>query len=239
MPNSKQAHTKKYVIGLRATTTIVTLAFILLTRAAGAFQQTGIKGTAKLSPVIPAKSVVQANTSNPVVTAPPAAQQDQTPATSSTAPSTSTTTTTSTAPSTSTTTNTTTSTGSNSTSGTSGSGSGGSTPTGGTSGGGSSSSTSYKDGTYYADGSYQNGAGQLEKIGITLVLSGGVVTDTSAVNEAKNPTSKTYENDFIANYKSYVVGKSISGLSLGKISTSSLTPNGFNDAVSQIKTKAV
>lgn len=111
--------------------------------------------------------------------------------------------------------------------------------TGGTSGSGSSTPPVivYRDGTYSVDGSYDTPAGT-QKIGITLVLSGGIVIDTSAVRRATNPTSKTYQDDFIANYKSSVVGKDISTLSLGKISGSSLTPNGFNAAVTAIKVQA-
>gem|GEM_PF-2885074 len=95
----------------------------------------------------------------------------------------------------------------------------------------------FRDGTYSAVGSYATN-GFTEKIGISLTISGGVITATSATNMAVNPTSKNYQNDFIANYKPYVIGRSISSLSLGKVATSSLTPNGFNAATSSIKLQA-
>lgn len=95
----------------------------------------------------------------------------------------------------------------------------------------------YRDGTYTVVGSYV-ADGSTEKIGITLTLSGGIVTATSATNMAGNNTSRTYQNDFIANYRPSVVGRSLSTLYLGKVATSSLTPNGFNKAATAIKALA-
>jgi len=95
----------------------------------------------------------------------------------------------------------------------------------------------YRDGTYSADGTFDTPAG-IETIGITLVISKDKVVDTSAVDKASNPTSQSYTNDFINNFRSYVIGKSLSSLSLGKISSASLTPNGFNNAAASIRSQA-
>ena len=52
-----------------------------------------------------------------------------------------------------------------------------------------------------------------------------------------NPMS--YENNFIANYKPFVVGKQLKDLSLSKISSASLTPIGFNNATDSIRAQAL
>ena len=96
----------------------------------------------------------------------------------------------------------------------------------------------YRNGTYSADGSFSTPGGT-EKIGITLVIVNDVVTDTSAVNKSVDSTSRSYTNDFIANYKSKVVGKSLASLSLSKVSSASITPIGFNNAAQLIRSQAL
>jgi flagellar basal body-associated protein FliL len=96
----------------------------------------------------------------------------------------------------------------------------------------------YKDGTYTVDGAYTSPAGA-ETIGITLTLKKNIITSATAKMEAKNPKSIKFQNDFIKNFKPMVVGKNISDLQLGKVSGSSLTPIGFNDALSKIEAKAL
>lgn len=95
----------------------------------------------------------------------------------------------------------------------------------------------YKDGTYTATGKYISPGGA-QAIKVTLTIKDGVVNSTSAVNNASDEESQKYEDKFIAAYKTYVVGKSIDSLTLGKIAGASLTPKGFNDAVNQIKSQA-
>jgi uncharacterized protein with FMN-binding domain len=95
----------------------------------------------------------------------------------------------------------------------------------------------YKDGTYTATGTYMSPGGE-DKIAITLTIKNDIVTDTSAVEMAGDPTSERFENMFIVGYKQYVVGKNIATLSLTKVSGSSLTPKGFNDALLKIKAQA-
>ncbi len=98
-------------------------------------------------------------------------------------------------------------------------------------------SSAYKDGRYTASGTYTSPAGQ-EAINVTLTLSNGTVTSASVVAEANDSMSKRYQDKFISGFKQYVVGKSISSLSLGAVSGSSLTPIGFNNAVAAIKAQA-
>ena len=99
------------------------------------------------------------------------------------------------------------------------------------------SASAYKDGTYSATGSYMSPGGQ-DMIGVTVTLSKGVVTKVSANPQPGDRTSSRYMDKFMSGYETMVVGKSIADLHLTKVSGASLTPIGFNDAISQIKTKA-
>lgn len=96
----------------------------------------------------------------------------------------------------------------------------------------------YKDGTYTAVGKYDSPAGP-EIIDVTVTLKGDVITDTTVVGEATNKKSIFMQGQFIDNYKPQVIGKKIQDILLGKISGSSLTPIGFNDALTKIESKAI
>lgn len=97
--------------------------------------------------------------------------------------------------------------------------------------------TAYKDGTYTAEGVYTSPGGE-EQLGVTLTLANGVVTSSEVEVKATRPISKTRQTDFKDNYKAQVDGKSIDEIVLGKVSGSSLSPKGFNDAVEKIKQEA-
>ncbi|HKU18821.1 MAG TPA: hypothetical protein VJP80_06135 [Candidatus Saccharimonadales bacterium] len=99
------------------------------------------------------------------------------------------------------------------------------------------STSGYKDGTYTAAGSYDSPAG-IEDIKVTVTLQAGVVTATSAQNEANDRQSQQFQADFISSYKQYVVGRNISSLQLTNVAGASLTSQGFNDAIDQIKSQA-
>lgn len=96
---------------------------------------------------------------------------------------------------------------------------------------------SYKDGVYTAVGDYTSPGGA-EEIGVTLTLTNGVITDSSVEVKATRPTSKMKQEDFAAHYKEFVAGKNIDEVELTKVSGSSLSPKGFNDALEKIKTQA-
>lgn len=96
---------------------------------------------------------------------------------------------------------------------------------------------SYKDGTYTAKGAYSVHAGP-EEITISLTLKDGVITDTTFAGTPAVKMSQKYMDMFAENYKPLVIGKKISEVKLGKVSGSSLTPMGFNDAVEKIKQQA-
>ena len=95
----------------------------------------------------------------------------------------------------------------------------------------------YKDGTYTVKGDYATPENN-ESITLTVTLKSGTVTDTTATVSASSRESKDYTSQFLGSYKSLVVGKAISGLKLSRVSGSSLTSQGFNTAVQQIKTQA-
>lgn len=107
----------------------------------------------------------------------------------------------------------------------------------GSAAGAASNTSGYKDGTYTAVGSYRTPE-STEEITVTLTLQDGVITDTSAAISARAPESRRFQNEFVSNYKQYVVGKNIDTLSLSQVSGSSLTSGGFNEAVAQIKLQA-
>jgi hypothetical protein len=97
--------------------------------------------------------------------------------------------------------------------------------------------SAYKDGTYTVVGNYTSPGGQ-EELGVTLTLASGVVVDSQVEVKATRPISKERQTDFANNYESEVVGKNIDEISLGKVSGSSLSPKGFNDAVEKVKSQA-
>lgn len=97
--------------------------------------------------------------------------------------------------------------------------------------------STYRDGTYYAVGNFST-PGDVESIGVTLVLSGDVIVDSAITAMANHPTSVNYERNFIAGYKQFVVGKKIDQLQLGKVSGASLTSAGFNKALDKIELQA-
>lgn len=98
-------------------------------------------------------------------------------------------------------------------------------------------SSGYKDGTYTVTASYRTPE-RNEDLTVTLTLKNGVVVDSKVTAQAKDPSSKLYQSEFIQNYKQFVTGKNIDTLSLTRVAGSSLTPNGFNAAVAQIKIQA-
>lgn len=97
----------------------------------------------------------------------------------------------------------------------------------------------YKNGTYTAVGKYNSPAGP-ETINVSLTLTNDIVTDATVVSLAPDAHSQRYQGYFISGYKQYVVGKNIDSINLvGDISGSSLTPKGFDDALTTIKSEAL
>ena len=100
-----------------------------------------------------------------------------------------------------------------------------------------SDTSMYSDGTYSATGSYISPGGR-ESLDLTVTIKDGVITDTSIVTKATDRTAQQYQEQFTDNYKTLVVGKKVDGLSLSRVAGSSLTSNGFNDALDEIRNDA-
>lgn len=96
---------------------------------------------------------------------------------------------------------------------------------------------SYQDGTYEAEGSYGTPGGQ-ESVDVKLTLRDGKVSDVTVRGNSGGGESEEYQAKFISGYKQLVVGKPIDGVVLDRVAGSSLTSDGFNDALERIKEQA-
>ncbi|MGV9001523.1 MAG: hypothetical protein ACOH18_01020 [Candidatus Saccharimonadaceae bacterium] len=102
----------------------------------------------------------------------------------------------------------------------------------------STDTSTYKDGTYDATASYFSPGGR-ESIQLTVTIKGGIIQDTTVVNQSSDSEAHQHQALFLSSYKSLVVGKKINDIgSLSRVAGSSLTSNGFNDALDQIKATA-
>lgn len=95
----------------------------------------------------------------------------------------------------------------------------------------------YKDGAYAATGVYTSPAGK-EEVGVSLTLKDNIVTDVTFTPKATNEVSIKLQGMFASGFKELVVGKDINTVKLDKVSGSSLTPKGFNDALDKIRLEA-
>lgn len=97
--------------------------------------------------------------------------------------------------------------------------------------------SAYHDGSYSASSSYYVPNGN-ESIRVTLTLKDGAIADASIQNSEGDQQSASYQEQFASVYRSYVVGRKISGLRIGIVAGASDTSLGFQDALSQIASKA-
>lgn len=95
----------------------------------------------------------------------------------------------------------------------------------------------FKDGTYSANGSYSSPGGN-EEIAVTITISAGKVTDSSVTPKAASRESGEYQAEFVDGYNILVTNKELATLRLSRVSGSSLTPRGFNQALNDIRTQA-
>ena len=94
----------------------------------------------------------------------------------------------------------------------------------------------FQNGTYEASGTYGNPGGQ-SSIDVTMTIADNVVTDLQLEPEAVG-TSLQYQKQFIGGAAAEVVGKSLGEINVSKVSGSSLTSQGFNQALEQIRKDA-
>lgn len=100
-----------------------------------------------------------------------------------------------------------------------------------------STTSAYKNGTYTAVGNYTSPGGA-ETVKVTVTLEDGKIVDSVFEPQATRPMSVKFQGIFGENYKVLVVGKNADEVKLDKVSGSSLTPKGFNDAIEKIKAEA-
>jgi uncharacterized protein with FMN-binding domain len=95
----------------------------------------------------------------------------------------------------------------------------------------------YADGDYEAEGSYINPGGE-SSVKVELTISDGTISDVDVTPQATDGTSKQFQTKFAGGVANEVVGKSLDDLDVQKVAGSSLTSEGFNDAIESIKAEA-
>nr|WP_315266951.1 hypothetical protein [Microbacterium lemovicicum] len=103
--------------------------------------------------------------------------------------------------------------------------------------GAAASTSTYADGTYTAEGSYQTPE-SVEKISVTVTLADDVITAVEVTGDPQKAESKEYQSKFIGGISDVVVGKGIDEISVSRVAGSSLTSGGFNQAIGEIKSEA-
>lgn len=99
------------------------------------------------------------------------------------------------------------------------------------------SDATYKDGSYSADGTYRSPGGN-EKIGVTLTIANNVISSVSIQTYGSGSDAELYQSQFKDGISAIVVGKKVNDVSVSRVSGSSLTSTGFNNALEIIKSDA-
>lgn len=110
------------------------------------------------------------------------------------------------------------------------------TPTTKTSSATPATTASYKDGSYSADGTYRTPGGN-ETISVDITLKDSTVTAVGVQGNGSGDSAE-YQAMFKQGIASQVVGKKIDELNVSRVSGSSLTSTGFNNALDTIKQQA-
>jgi hypothetical protein len=97
--------------------------------------------------------------------------------------------------------------------------------------------TSWKDGTYNSSGGYQSPNGP-ETVDVSITVANNVITEIVVTPNASNSTSQRYQGQFAEGISVETVGKPLDALSVSRVSGSSLTSGGFNQALEAIKADA-
>lgn len=95
----------------------------------------------------------------------------------------------------------------------------------------------FRSGSYTATGNYRSPGGS-QHIKVQLTLAGDVITAAEVRPGAIDNQSSQYQQQFIAGYRSQVVGRKINTVKLSRVSGSSLTSQGFNEALARIEAQA-
>ena len=97
--------------------------------------------------------------------------------------------------------------------------------------------TKYADGTYTKVGSYQSPGGN-ETVTVTVTVKDEMIQSVNVVKGTDNETSERFQELFIDGIGSAVVGKNLSDVKVGVVNGSSLTGDGFNKAIEEIRVSA-
>lgn len=87
--------------------------------------------------------------------------------------------------------------------------------------------------TKHATVSYQVPRGT-DMITVEIQLQSGMVKEVAVTAETSSRDSERFVSSFQSQYKSYVVGKKLSDISLSRVGGASLTTSAFMDAINQI-----
>lgn len=96
------------------------------------------------------------------------------------------------------------------------------------------------NGTFEASSTYLTPARTEHLVNISLTIEGGVVTNSRVLfdDKAEGESSNDNQARFADAYKSEVIGKSLSEISLSRVGGASLTSQAFNEAVAKIAVEA-
>ncbi|WP_158645200.1 hypothetical protein, partial [Tsukamurella conjunctivitidis] len=101
----------------------------------------------------------------------------------------------------------------------------------------SGTATSSASETYTASGTYTSPGGQ-QDIEVELTLQDGTISSVTVTPRASDPQARRYQEDFADNIADHVVGKTVEEAQVGTVASSSLTGDGFNSALEQIREQA-
>jgi uncharacterized protein with FMN-binding domain len=93
----------------------------------------------------------------------------------------------------------------------------------------------YRDGTYEATGWY---GGLPSHHDVTLTIFDDLITDVTISTPAEDSTSLEYQQAFAAALPDEVVGRHVDEVQIDRLAGASGCPDGFMDALEQIKTEA-
>lgn len=94
-----------------------------------------------------------------------------------------------------------------------------------------------KDGSYSAEGAYTSPGGH-QKVKVELTLADGVIDDIDVTPEAVDPQSERFQTDFADHVAQQVEGKTLAEADVSVVASSSLTSQGFNQALDKIAAEA-
>lgn len=96
-----------------------------------------------------------------------------------------------------------------------------------------------KDGVYTVQTTYTVPSRAMHTVDVKMTLANGIITDSDVVFGGDSVEASTnYQNKFLSIYKTEVVGKKLSDVSLSRVGGASLTSNSFNEAVAKVMTQA-